>query len=161
VQPTSPADRQRRGRALALTAAERDAFLQTQPICRVATVGRRGRPHVGALWFVWDGTALWLNSIVRSQRWTDLQTNPQVSVIVDDGGADFFRLRGVELTGRVEVIGEVPRRGDVVPELAASEQAFADKYTGGTFPYDGRHAWLRLVPTRIVSWDFARLNRQG
>jgi hypothetical protein len=161
MRPTGPADRQRRGRALALAAEERDAFLHAQPICRVATVGRRGRPHVGALWFVWDGTALWLNSIVRSQRWTDLQTNPQVSIIVDDGGADFFRLRGVELTGRVEVIGEVPRRGEPVAELDAPERDFAEKYTGDTFAYDGRHAWLRLVPTRIVSWDFAKLTRHG
>ena len=78
---------QRRGRALAMTPAERDAFLSAQPVCRVATVGRGGKPHVSPLWFVWDGGALWLYSIVRSQRWTDLAADPRVSVVVDSSSA--------------------------------------------------------------------------
>ena len=153
---------QRRGAAIAMTDDERDAFLRSQPICRVATVGPLGRPHASALWFVWDGSALWLNSLVRSRRWTDLAHNPQLSAVVDDGGADFGRLRGVELTGDVEVVGEVPRKGGDVAALAGPERLFADKYMGGgDFRYDGRHGWLRLVPGAVVSWDFAKLRRQG
>jgi len=153
---------QRRGAAIAMTDDERDAFLRSQPICRVATVGPLGRPHASALWFVWDGSALWLNSLARSRRWTDLARNPQLSAGVDDGGADFARLRGVELTGDVEVVGEVPRIGGHVAALAGPERLFADKYMGGgDFRYDGRHGWLKLVPGAVVSWDFAKLRRRG
>ena len=60
---------QRRGRAIAMSPEERDAFLAEERTCRVATVGGDGSPHVAPLWFVWDGAALWLNSIVKSQRW--------------------------------------------------------------------------------------------
>jgi hypothetical protein len=56
---------QRRGRAIAMTAAEVDEFLADERTCRVATAGKDGRPHVVPLWFVWDGTALWLSSVVR------------------------------------------------------------------------------------------------
>jgi hypothetical protein len=151
---------QRRGSALAMTADERDSFLAGQPLCRVATAGPGGRPHVSALWFVWDTTALWLNSLTRSRRWSDAMADARVSVIVDDGGLDFLRLRGVELEGRVEVVGEVPRRGEPNPRLAAPERLFADKYAaGGEFRYDGRHGWLRLVPDRVTSWDFAKMRR--
>jgi hypothetical protein len=87
---------QRKGIPIAMTDGERDAFLRTQPVCRVATVGPADR-HVSALWFVWDGTELWLNSLTRSQRWADVSRDPRLSVIVDEGGADFLRLRGVEL----------------------------------------------------------------
>ncbi|GAA2401730.1 pyridoxamine 5'-phosphate oxidase family protein [Actinomadura vinacea] len=143
-----------------MTGEERDAFLRDQPVCRVATVGPDGRPHTSALWFVWDGTALWLNSLVRSRRWTDLTRDPRLSVIVDDGGADFMRLRGVELLGDVQIVGEVPRKGEPAEELGAPERLFADKYAGGRdFAYDGRHAWLRLAPEKIVSWDFGKLRR--
>jgi hypothetical protein len=153
---------QRRGAGIAMTGGERDAFLRSQPICRVATVGSLGRPHASALWFVWDGTALWLNSLVRSRRWADLARNPQLSVVVDDGGTDFGRLRGVELTGAAEVVGEVPRAGERVAALAGPERLFADKYQGGgDFRYDGRHGWLRLVPGAVVSWDFAKLRRRS
>jgi hypothetical protein len=143
-----------------MTDTERDTFLRTQPLCRVATVGRNGDPHVSALWFVWDGSTLWLNSLVRSQRWTDLDRDRRLSVIVDDGGTDFMALRGVELRGSAEVVGEAPRKGDLLDELVGPEQLFADKYMGGgTFRYDGRHGWLRLAVEKVVSWDFAKLRR--
>jgi hypothetical protein len=91
---------QRRGRAIAMTAAEVDQFLATERTCRVATAGADGRPHVAPLWFVWDGTSLWLSSLVRSQRWTDLMRDPRVAVIVD-AGVEYSELRGVELSGTV------------------------------------------------------------
>lgn len=153
---------QRRGTKIAMTDDEREVFLRSQPVCRVATVGPGGRPHASALWFVWDGNAMWLNSLVRSRRWADLARNPQLSAVVDDGGADFGQLRGVELTGAVRIVGEVPRAGEQVAALAGPERLFADKYMGGgDFRYDGRHGWLELAPDAVVSWDFAKLRRRG
>ena len=45
-----------------------------------------------------------------------------------------------------------------MPELDGPEQVFADRYTGGTIVRDGRHAWLRLVPEKITSWDFRKID---
>ena len=67
---------QRRGRSVAMTIDEINAFLADERTCRVATITASGRPHVAPLWFVWDQTHLWLYSIVKSQRWTDLTRNP-------------------------------------------------------------------------------------
>lgn len=138
-----------------MTPDEVDAFLAEQRTCRVATTGPDG-PHVTPLWFVWHGGALWLTSLSRSQRWTDLMRDPRVAVVVD-AGDEYDELRGVELRGKVEVVGEVPRTGEPVPELDGPEQAFAVRYGGGTVWYDGRHAWLRLVPEKITSWDFRKM----
>src|ERR671939_551212 len=112
---------------------ERDAFLAEQRTCRVATVGADGAPHVSALWFVWDGAALWLNSMVVSQRWTNLARDPRVSVLID--------------------AGEVPRTVEPCEPLVVPEAMFGEKYAGGAFVPDGRHAWLKLVPEKVVSWD--------
>ncbi|MEO6880646.1 MAG: pyridoxamine 5'-phosphate oxidase family protein [Mycobacteriaceae bacterium] len=148
---------QKRGRRIAMSAAERDAFLEVERTCRVASVGASG-PHVTPLWFVWDGTALWLHSLSRSRRWAELAADPRVSVVVD-AGTEYQALRGIELTGRVEVVGEVPRTGKPVPELVAAERQFARKYLGSeSFASDGRHGWLRLVPEYEVSWDFRKLS---
>jgi hypothetical protein len=139
-----------------MTADELDEFLASERTCRVATSWPSG-PHVTPLWFTWDGTSLWLYSITRSQRWTDLSQDPRVAVIVDTGHA-YDELRGAELRGQVERVGEVPRTGEPQPELEAPERLFARKYTGGDqLFYDHKHAWLRLTPEKIVSWDFRKL----
>lgn len=152
---TASTSAQRRGRAIAMDPEERDTFLREQRICRVASLGSNGQLHNSPLWFVWDATALWLNSVVKSQRWVNLQRDPRVSIVVD-AGVDFTELRGVELTGSVQQVGEVPRTSRHDDSVAGPEQLFGDKYGDGTFAVDGRHAWLRLEPQRIVSWDFRK-----
>src|SRR5215471_8707094 len=96
---------QRRGRSLAMTAAERDEFLAAERTCRAATLSPDG-PHVMALWFAWAGGSLWLNSLVRSQRWADVLRDPRVAVVID-AGEQFSELRGVEIRGTAEPVGEV------------------------------------------------------
>ncbi|MEU7133240.1 pyridoxamine 5'-phosphate oxidase family protein [Streptomyces sp. NPDC046261] len=151
---------QRRGRRIMMTPAELDAFLTAQRTCRVATAGPDGRPHVSALWFVWDGQALWLYSLTRSRRWADLRRDPRVAVVVDDG-REYGELRGAELSGTAAVVGEAPRRGEACPGLETPERLFAAKYFGlDAMPHDGRHGWLRLTPQSVLSWDFRKLPEQ-
>ena len=141
---------QRRGAKIAMDVEERDAFLAAERTCRVATVGGDGAPHVTPLWFVWDGSALWLTSVVRSQRWTDLQRDPRVSVVVD-AGTEFTELRGVELCGVAEAVGEVPRTGEPAPGLDTPRAALRRQV----------RRWHRL-PRRpsCVAADRARQDRQ-
>ncbi|MEU9961186.1 pyridoxamine 5'-phosphate oxidase family protein [Streptomyces sp. NPDC050982] len=148
---------QRRGRRIMMTPDELDEFLTTQRTCRVATVSADGAPHVSTLWFTWDGKSLWLYSITRSKRWADLRRDPRVAVVVDTG-EEYDELRGVELSGTVEFIGETPRTGEPHPELDSVERLFARKNFGlDEMPHDGRHAWMRLTPEAMASWDFRKL----
>jgi hypothetical protein len=138
-----------------MSKAELDAFLADQRTCRVATASQEG-PHLTALWYVWDGTALWLYSVVRSQRWTDIGRDRRVAVLVDVGDS-YRELRGAELRGAFEIVGEVPRTGRPDARLAEPEGLYARKY-GGTdvMHHTGHHGWLRLVPDKITSWDFRK-----
>jgi PPOX class probable F420-dependent enzyme len=172
---------QRRGRVIAMSADELTSFLGEQRTCRFATTGPDG-PHVAPVWFVWDGQALWVYSLTRSQRWANLARDPRVAVVVDDGH-HYHELRGVEVEGEAVMVGPVPRTGgedQPAPELAEPERLMAAKYFGpaslaatgdgaseaavggpaGGAPemvHDGRHAWLRITPDKIVSWDFRKL----
>ena len=139
-----------------MTSDELNAFLDEERTCRLATTGHGG-PHVAPLWYVWDGLAMWFTSVVRSQRWTDLERDPRVSVVVD-AGIDYTQLRGAELIGRVDIIGEVPRIGEPNLELETPERLMALKYSGKSkMHHDERHAWLCLRPEKIVSWDFRKI----
>jgi PPOX class probable F420-dependent enzyme len=148
---------QRRGRVIAMTAGELASFLDEQRTCRFATSGSDG-PHVAPVWFVWDGQALWVYSLIRSQRWANLARDPRVAVVIDDGH-HYHELRGVEIEGQAAVVGPVPRTGDEdAPELAEPERRMAAKYFDAPeMTHDGRHAWLRITPLKLVSWDFRKL----
>lgn len=147
---------QLRGRSIAMDREELDEFLRAERICRVATVSSDGRPHVAPLWFVWDGAALWLYSLVRSRRWADLARRPGIAVVVDAGEA-YAELRGVELQGSAEVVGDVPCTSVEDPELVEPARLLARKYRGSDeLVPDGRHAWLRIRPDTVVSWDFRK-----
>jgi Pyridoxamine 5'-phosphate oxidase len=150
---------QRRARRIAMSDAERDAFLAEQRVCRVASVDAQGDPHVTPLWFIWDGAHLWLNSIVRAQRHANLLRNPRVAVVVD-AGHNYDELRGVEFHGTVHAVGDQPRDGSTPdPTLEPVEAAFAGRYIGdgAAFVHDGRHGWLRVDPDRQYTWDFRKL----
>jgi hypothetical protein len=108
-----------------MSKAELDAFLTEQRTCRVATASQDG-PHLTPVWYVWDGTALWAYSVVRSQRWTDISRDRRVAVLVDAGEA-YGELHGAELRGGTDVMH-----------------------------HTGHHAWLRLEPDKITSWDFRK-----
>ena len=151
------AQEQKRGRAIAMTTGELDAFLTTEKTCRLATVDAKGQPHVSPVWFVWDGEHMWINSLVRSQRWTDAMRHPLVGLTVD-AGTEYFELRGVEITGTIEAVGDIPRTDSGPdPLVQIAESGFGTKYSGGTYTPDGRHAWLKITPTKIASWDFRKL----
>ncbi|MFF8645837.1 pyridoxamine 5'-phosphate oxidase family protein [Streptomyces sp. NPDC015345] len=148
---------QRRGRRIMMTPDELDAFLSTERTCRVATVSADGAPHASTLWFAWDGRSLWLYSITRSKRWADLRRDQRIAVVIDTG-EEYGELRGVELSGTAEFVGESPRTGEPCPELDVPERLFARKLFGlDEMPHDGRHAWIRLTPDAIASWDFRKL----
>ena len=142
-----------------MTAEELDAFLGEQHTCRFATTGPDG-PHVAPVWFVWDGRAIWVYSLTRSQRWANLSRDPRVAVVVDDGH-HYHELHGVEIEGQATIVGPVPRtgqEGEAAPELAEPERLMAAKYFGeAEMTHDGRHAWLRVTPLKLVSWDFRKL----
>ena len=150
---------QRRGRVIAMSSSEMDAFLERERTCRLATLGPGG-PHVSPVWFTWTGGALWIYSLTRSQRWADLQRDPRVAAVID-GGEHYAELHGVEIEGVAAVVGPVPRTGDTDPqtsELAEPERLMAGKYfEAAEMTHDGRHAWLRITPAKITSWDFRKL----
>jgi len=63
--------------------------------------------------------------------------------------------------GQALMVGPMPRTGEEgegLPELAEPELLMAAKYFGQPqMIHDGRHAWLRITPLKIVSWDFRKL----
>ncbi|WP_432841571.1 pyridoxamine 5'-phosphate oxidase family protein [Dactylosporangium sp. CA-092794] len=148
---------QRRRRSIAMDEAELDAFLHACLTCRLATYGGSGFPHVSPVWFVWHDNAVWISSLVRSQRWVDIAASPRVSAVFDTGER-YGQLRGVRIDGIATPVGDIPRTAREDPRVAEPERLLTHKYTERGDPKpDGRHAWLRIDPVKISSWDHSKI----
>jgi nitroimidazol reductase NimA-like FMN-containing flavoprotein (pyridoxamine 5'-phosphate oxidase superfamily) len=129
------------------------AFLERPLIARLAT-SDRDRPRVLPMWFLWDGTDLWMETSPTFPNARILRENPHAAVAIDEslGG---FALRAVVMRGEVEVIEQpkvrvmgtverIYRRYLTEEELASSE---------GDRILSARHVLLRFHPTRQITWD--------
>jgi PPOX class probable F420-dependent enzyme len=123
-------------------------------IARLATINKT-RPHVAAVWFVWDGVSLYMETSAGFQKAKNLLRNPQCSVIIDDtlGGLRFW---GIVLEGKAELISE--------PEAEVLEivQRIYRKYLGEEgmlaptpqgMIHSGQHVIIKLTPSHIITWD--------
>jgi nitroimidazol reductase NimA-like FMN-containing flavoprotein (pyridoxamine 5'-phosphate oxidase superfamily) len=136
---------------LRLTDEELDELLATEKTLRAATVSEDGSPHVVPLWFIWHDGAIWLNSLRRSRRQSDLAAGSKVALCVDAGDT-YWELKGAVLYGT-----PVEATDDAM--LAEARKAFAFKNWGieDLPPEIKSHVWLKVVPEKIVSWDFKKI----
>lgn len=158
-----------------MTAAELAGFLDEQTTMQVATIGPNGRPHLMPLWYVAeegsgdagsDAVAAPENvpilrgwTFAKSQKARNLERDPRATISVETG-VEYQELRGATFECDVEVVRDADAvapfgialferygpGGELAPEVREMVLAQAEKRIG-----------LRLVPTRVVTWDHRKL----
>ena len=117
------------------------AYLQEQMLGRLATVGRRGQPHVVPVGFRYnpeeDTIDTGGHSVAATKKFRDVVHNPQAAFVVDDlASVDPWRVRGIEVRGDAEI---VESGGEQIGPGFAPEV-------------------IRIRPRRIVSWGIDDAN---
>lgn len=152
---------------IALTGEETDELLSSCWLLRIATHGPGDRINLTPLWFAWvDGS---IYAYCRGQKVTNLRRDPRVTVLVDRNER-FPELQGVMIEGTATVLENFDAE-DRDPGLAKAHDVMGEKYAGGRGAGRSRavvrraagtaHRWVRIEPTRVVSWDNTKLNREG
>ena len=99
--------------------AEEIAYLQSQPLARLATRADDGQPDVVPVAFELDGSTFWIGgpgeSVLATRKFRNLTSgNHEVALVVDDlVSFEPFVARGIRIYGRAE--GPVDRVGMVGP----------------------------------------------
>ncbi|MEU5879677.1 PPOX class F420-dependent oxidoreductase [Spirillospora sp. NPDC047279] len=96
---------------MSLTESER-AYLKTQRLGRLATVGPKGDPQANPVGFRYNaelGTIdIYGHDMGGSRKFRNVQKHDQVALVVDDlASTDPWRVRGVEIRGRAEAISGI------------------------------------------------------
>ena len=129
--------------------------LLAQPVlARLATANiKTGQPHVVPVWFMWDGTYIWISAFSSTRKVRDLVNNPRASVLIEPKETD--KLQGVLFEGPVELISQPPelvsslsvhiyvRYLGVEGTQAAEPQSWAN---------DPDNRIIRLTPRHIAAW---------
>jgi general stress protein 26 len=132
-----------------------EEVLSEAVLARLATTDPKTlQPHVVPVWFMWDGTSVWISSFISTRKIRELKHNPQGAVLIEskrEGG----KLTAVLLEGTVELVTE-PR--PLVSEIASRIYV---RYLGvegmqeaepQSWLHDPENLLIKLTPKRIISW---------
>ena len=85
------------------------AFVQWERVCRVATSGASGTPHVVPVCHALAGGKIYFGSGDDARKVKHIRENPQVTVVIDAYSDTWSLLRGVMIQGRARIIERGPR----------------------------------------------------
>jgi PPOX class probable F420-dependent enzyme len=130
------------------------AFLEEQMVMTIGTIGPSGRPHLMALWYVPDGLGMTGWTYAKSQKAKNLERDPRATIQVETG-VQYHELRGVMMECDVELDSDAKPYGLALFERYAG--TLDESVTAMVEKQAPKRVGLRFTPTRIVSWDHAKL----
>ena len=136
-------------------------FIERSRTATMATVLPSGRPHLVAMWYaVLDGE-IWFETKAKSQKAVNLRRDPTVTVMIEDG-LTYDTLRGVSIDGHAEIIDDPETNLRV--GISVWER-YTGPYTDEMKPFVDQmmnnRISVRVVPSRMRSWDHRKLGLQG
>jgi len=125
-------------------------FVQWERVCRVATTGAAGIPHVVPVCHALSGGKLLIASGDNARKVKNIAENARVTVVVDAYSDTWSTLRGVMIQGRARLIERGPR-------FRRGRDLLYRKYPqyprqAALSPSDS--VIIEVTPTRVFSWGF-------
>jgi PPOX class probable F420-dependent enzyme len=146
---------------VAMSPDETAAFLAAGRKVQLATINSDGSPHLVAMYYVLTGGQITFWTYRASQKARNLARDPRVTCLVETG-EEYFDLRGVQVRGRVRVVGEPAEVREIGRQIAGVMAGpMADLGAGSLEDYVEHAARKRIgfvvEPDRVSSWDHAKL----
>lgn len=123
--------------------------LLEKPICAVlSTVTPDGKPHSSVIWRLYQAPYILISSLVNSQKYRNIQANPQIELLMIDPASGY---RYLIVRGSVTAITPDPL-GEMIDRLSW----FYDNqpYYGGAEPAENRgknpHVTYQITPTKYI-----------
>jgi PPOX class probable F420-dependent enzyme len=149
--------------AVRMSAVEIGDFLADNLKVQVASIGKDGAPHLTTLFYVVHDSRIAFWTYARSQKIRNLERDPRVSALVEDG-TDYFELRGVSITGTAELVRDPDRILEIGSAVAVRMVGAKTLDDLGEIGSDmvQRQAAKRIAvvvhPDRVASWDHRKMS---
>ena len=60
-------------------------FLEGVNFAKIATLMKDGSPHVTPIWYMYEGSKLFINTTTERVKYRNIRRDPRVSFLIDDG----------------------------------------------------------------------------
>jgi PPOX class probable F420-dependent enzyme len=117
-------------------------------VCRVATAGSEGRPHLVPVVHVLAGDKIYFGSGDDGRKVTNLRENPQIAITIDLYSEDWSQLRGLMVQGTARIIERGPRFKQARARLYAKYPQYPKE--AGLSPSDS--VIVEVTPTHVFTW---------
>jgi PPOX class probable F420-dependent enzyme len=123
-------------------------LIALERVCRVATAGAEGRPHLVPVVHVLAGDKIYFGSGDDGRKVKNLRDNPQIAITIDLYSDDWSQLRGVMVQGTARLIERGPRFKQARARLYAKYPQYAKE--AAISPSDS--VVVEVTPTRVFTW---------
>lgn len=131
------------------------AFVRAHRKCALATIDQHGFPHLVAMNFYEKDGAYWMTSYGKAQKVLNIQRNPKVALMLEEGD-DYAELRGVMIRGECTIIEGEDAVRQVFADMAAARGA-TYRRPAAAVDSASKRVVLKIVPTKVSSWDHRKL----
>ena len=151
---------------IVMTEEEIAAYLKGARTIVLNSIGKDGVPHPAPMWFAIedgdeDGGSIVMTTFTKSQKIRNLQRDPRVSLLLEDGET-YTELRGVVFYGRAELAQDIDAVGQILRAISrhgggVAAAAVSETERAGLRAQAAKRTAIRVRPQRIVSWDHRKL----
>ncbi len=117
-------------------------------VCRVATAGSDGRPHVVPVCHVVAGQKIYFGSGKDAGKVTNLRENPRLALTVDLYPEDWSHIKGVMAQGTARLLA----RGPGFTRARARPYEKFPQYRKEAALATSDSVIVEIIPTKVVTW---------
>jgi PPOX class probable F420-dependent enzyme len=134
-------------------------LLNGRHVATIATKNPDESIHMVAVWYVFDGTHIYVATASRSRKAKNLQSTGNVSLMIDS--RDPAASCGITITGSAKILAGGASRpwNERINRKYLSEAAIADPRVGPVFA-----AWddvtIEITPKSVIAWDMREADKQ-
>jgi PPOX class probable F420-dependent enzyme len=125
-------------------------LIARERVCRVATAGADGHPHLVPVCHVVAGDRIYFGSGKDARKVANLRENPRITVTVDLYAEDWSSLRGVMVQGTATLI----ERGSRFTQARGWLYAKYPQYPEDAALATSDSVIVEVSPTRVFTWGF-------
>jgi nitroimidazol reductase NimA-like FMN-containing flavoprotein (pyridoxamine 5'-phosphate oxidase superfamily) len=146
--------------AASMSEKEIQEFLSIPRLARMATI-QNGKPHLVPVWYFYDGTNIIVTTLKGSKKTKNLQSNPNVSIIIDIVDGRVGDLSYATNVKAVIIEGIAELQDDIDNSFVRKNY---ERYVGKNalnnpmvqFSVNLPMYTVIIKPTKIKSWDFTK-----